>query len=182
EATRARVHEELLKIGADCFEQRRELGEHLARRAIRGLKRSPFSTLVIDGMDGTKLTRGKLLGVSIALGRHLRKHFPAKRLAIVLPAGKAAVVANLATALATKVPVGLNFTAASEAIASAIRLAEIDTAITATPFRDRFPSFPWPSNTVLLDELLPRLKTKILFWWIASILTPHTLLSRWLGL
>jgi len=182
EATRARVHEELLKIGADCFEQRRELGEHLARRAIRGLKRAPFYTVVIDGMDGSKLSRGKLLGLSIALSQYLRKHFSAKRLAIVLPAGKGAVVANLATALANKVPVGLNFTASSDAITCAIRLAEIDTAVTATQFRDRFPNLPWPQNIVLLDELLPKLKMKILFWWIASILIPHTLLSRWLDL
>src|SRR5207302_6412497 len=132
EATIARVHEDLLKLGADCFEQRPELRQHLARRALRGLKRSPFSTLVIDGMDGTKLSRGKLLGLSIALGRHFRKHFPEKRLAIVLPAGKGAVVANLATALANKVPVGLNFTVSSDAISGAIRLAEIDTAVTAT--------------------------------------------------
>src|SRR5437868_6425452 len=69
EATRARVHEELLKVGGDCFEQRRELGAHLARRAIRGLKRSPFSTVVIDGMDSSELSRGRLLGLSIALGR-----------------------------------------------------------------------------------------------------------------
>src|SRR2546421_9139628 len=116
EATRARGHEELVKVGADCFEQRRDLGDHLARRAIRGLKRSPFSTLVIDGMDGTKLSRGKLLGLSIALGRYLRKNFHEKRIAIVLPASKGAVVANLGVALANKVPVGLNFTASSEAI------------------------------------------------------------------
>ena len=182
EATRARVHEDLLKIGADCFEQRHELGQHLARRAIRGLKRSPFSTLIIDGMDGSELSRGKLLALSIALSRYLRKHFPEKRLAIVLPAGKGAVVANLATALANKVPVGLNFTASSDAISSAIRLAEIDTAITAAQFRARFPDFSWPRNIVLLDQLLPKLKTKVLFWWIATILTPHRLLSGWLGL
>src|SRR5437868_13236562 len=129
EATRARVHEELLKIGADCFEQRRELGEHLARRAIRGLKRSPFSTLVIDGMDGSKLSRGRLLGLSIALGRYLRKNSHEKRIAIVLPASKGAVVANLAVALANKIPVGLNFTASADAVASAISHAEIQTAI-----------------------------------------------------
>src|SRR5437868_15043868 len=129
EATRARVHEELLKVGADCFEQRRELGEHLARRAICGLKRSPFSTLVIDGMDGSKLSRGRLLGISIALGRYLRKNSHEKRIAIVLPASKGAVVANLAVALANKIPVGLNFTASADAVASAISHAEIQTAI-----------------------------------------------------
>src|SRR5204862_1624044 len=109
EATIARVHEDLLKLGADCFEQRPELHQHIARRALRGLKRSPFATLVTDGMDGSKLSRGKLLGVSIALSRYLWKIFPDKRIAIVLPASKGAVVANLAVALADKVPVGLNF-------------------------------------------------------------------------
>src|SRR5947207_799194 len=85
EATIARVHEDLLKLGADCFEQRPELHQHIARRALRGLKRSPFATLVTDGMDGSKLSRGKLLGVSIALSRYLWKIFPDKRIAIVLP-------------------------------------------------------------------------------------------------
>ena len=55
-------------------------------------------------------------GVSIALGRYLRKTFPEKRIAIVLPASKGAVIANLAVALADQVPVGLNFTASVEAI------------------------------------------------------------------
>src|SRR5438046_4463428 len=108
EATIARVHEDLLKLGADCFEQRPELHQHIARRALRGLKRSPFATLVTDGMDGSKLNRAKLLGVSIALSRYLRKTFPEKRIAIVLAASKGAGVANLAVALAGTVPVGLD--------------------------------------------------------------------------
>jgi len=182
EATIPRVHEDLLKLGADCFEQRPELRQHLARRALRGLKRSPFSTLVIDGMDGSKMTRGKLLGASIALGRYLRKNFREKRIAIVLPASKGAVVANLAIALADKVPVGLNFTASAEAIASAISRAEIQTAISAKQFLGRLPNLPWPRNIVFLDELLPKLKRQILFWWIAGIVTPSRLLARWLDL
>jgi acyl-[acyl-carrier-protein]-phospholipid O-acyltransferase/long-chain-fatty-acid--[acyl-carrier-protein] ligase len=182
EATRAQVHEDLLKVGADCFEQRPELRDHLARRAIRGLKRHPFSTLVIDGMDGSRLSRGKVLGLAIALSRYLRKNLPEKRVAIVLPAGKAALAANLAASLANKVPVGVNFTASSEAIASAIATAEIQTAISASQFRGRFPNLPWPQQTILLDELLPRLKPSILFWWIAGIVTPSRLLTRWLDL
>ncbi len=182
EATPARVHEDLLKVGADCFEQRPELRDHLARRALGGLKRKPFSTLVIDGTDGSTLSRGKLLGISLALARHLRASFPERRIAIVLPAGKGAVIANLAVALADKIPVGLNFTASTEAITSAIHLAEIETAISAEQFRDRFPQFPWPPNIVLLDQLLPRLKRQILFWWIAGIILPASLLARWLGL
>ncbi len=123
-----------------------------------------------------------MLGAAIALSRHLQKHFPEKRIAIVLPASKGAVVANLATVLADKTPVGLNFTAGVEAVSSAIRLAEIETAITAKAFQNRLPDFPWPNNSVLLDELLPRLKLKILFWWVAAIVTPYFLLARWLSL
>src|SRR5881398_1434438 len=182
QATTPRVHEDLLKLGADCFEQRPELHQHIARRALRGLKRSPFATLVTDGMDGSKLSRGKLLGVSIALSRYLWKIFPDKRIAIVLPASRGAVVANLAVALADKVPVGLNFTASAEAIASAIGRAEIETAISAKQFRGRLPDLPWPRHIVLLDELLPKLRRQILFWWMAGIVTPNFLLARWLGL
>src|SRR5881227_3795926 len=178
EATIARVHEDLLKVGADCFEQRPELNEHLGRRALRGLKRSPFATLVTDGMDRSKLSRGKLLGVSIALSRYLWKTSPEKRIAIVLPASRGAVVANLAVALADKVPVGLNFTASVEAIASAIGRADIETAISAKQFHGRFPDLPWPRHIALLDELLPKLRRQILFWWIAGIITPHFMLAR----
>src|SRR4029079_10637523 len=182
QATTPRVHEDLLKLGADCFEQRPELDQHIARRALRGLKRSPFATLVIDGMDGSKLSRGKLLGVSIALSGYLRKTFPEKRIAIVLPASKGAVVANLAVTLADKVPVGLNFTASADAIASAIDRAEIKTAISARQFHGRLTNLPWPRNIVFLDELLPKLKGQILFWWMAGIVTPNFFLSRLLGL
>src|SRR5438094_7565129 len=133
-------------------------------------------------MDGSKLSRGKLLGVSIALSRYLRKTFREKRIAIVLPASKGAVVANLAVALANKIPVGLNFTASGDAISSAIERAEIQTAISAKQFHGRLSNFPWPPNIVLLDELLPKLKRQILFWWITGVIAPHFLLARLLGL
>src|SRR5438874_5990605 len=133
-------------------------------------------------MDRSKLSRGKLLGVSIALRRYLCRSSPEKRVAIGLPASKGAVVANLAVALADKVPVGLNFTASADAIASAIDRAEIKTAISARQFHGRLTNLPWPRNIVFLDELLPKLRGSILFWWVAGIVTPHFLLARWLGL
>ncbi|MEP7070939.1 MAG: AMP-binding protein [Verrucomicrobiota bacterium] len=180
--TKARVHEDLLKLGADCFELRQELSHHLARRALQGLKRRPFSVAIFDGTDDSVLTRGKLLGIALALGQYLRKRFPEQRLAVVLPASKGAVIANLATALAGKIPVGLNFTSSTEAIASAIRTAELETAITATAFRDRFPQIPWPAHTVLLDQLLPTMKGQILAWWLLGLVLPGRLLCRLLHL
>ncbi len=178
DATIATVREELLKLGENCYRLRPALKRHLAAACVQGLKRSPFSTAIIEGTDGTKLSRGKLLGISVALGRYLRKNFPEKRIAIVLPASKGGVIANLAVLLAGKIPVGLNFTAGRAAIAFAEARAGIRTAISATAFQNRFPEFPWPENVVLLDKLLPEMKRRILFWWIVTLVLPWRLVAR----
>ena len=180
DATIATVREELLKLGEKCYGLRPALKRHLAEACVQGLKRSPFSTAIIDGADGTKLSRGKLLGVSAALGCYLKENFPEERIAILLPASKGGVVANLAVLLAGKIPVGLNFTAGEAAIVFAEKRAGIHTAISATAFQNRFPVFPWPENVVLLDKLLPKLKRNILLWWIASLVLPWRLLARML--
>ena len=64
------------------------LKHHLGAESLRGLKRHPFRTAVIDGFDGTTLSRGKLLGAAIALSRHLKESYDEKRIGIVLPTGK----------------------------------------------------------------------------------------------
>src|SRR5438876_199308 len=109
-ADTATAREELLKLGEFCFSRRPSLDRHLAEECVRGLKRKPFATAVIDGIDHTKLSRAKLLGAAAALSRHLRKEFPDERIAIVLPASKGSMLANLAVTLAGKVPIDLNFT------------------------------------------------------------------------
>src|SRR6202048_699114 len=174
----ATVREELLKLGELCYSRRPSLDRHLAEECVRGLKRRRFSTAVIDGIDQTKLSRAKLLGVAAALSRYLRKEFSDKRMAIVLPAGKGSMVANLAVALAGKVAVDLNFTAGRSANESACKRADLRVAISATPFIERVKDFPWPQRVLKLDELMPRLKSRILFWWMMSISVPTRLLLR----
>src|ERR1700736_5942801 len=142
----ATVREELLKLGEFCYSRRPSLDRHLAEECVRGLKRRRFSTAVTDGIDNSELSRAKLLGAAAALSRFLRKEFSDKRIAIVLPAGKGSMVANLAVALAGKVAVDLNFTA--------------------------------PQRVLKLDELMPKLKAQILFWWMMSIFAPTRLLLR----
>src|SRR3989440_1914514 len=178
----ATVREELLRLGESCYSQRPSLDRHLAEECVRGLKRRRFSTAVIDGIDNSDLSRAKLLGAAAALSRFLRKEFPDKRIAIVLPAGKGSMLANLAVALAGKVAVDLNFTAGRSANESACKRADLRVAISATPFVERVKDFPWPQRVLKLDELMPRLKSKILFWWMMSIFCPARLLIRVLGI
>ncbi|MEY2531090.1 MAG: acyl-[acyl-carrier-protein]-phospholipid O-acyltransferase [Verrucomicrobiota bacterium] len=182
EANIAMVREELLKLGEFCYSRRPSLDRHLAEACVRGLKRRKFSTLVVDGLDHSNLSRGKLLGAAVALSRVLRKQYSDERIAIVLPAGKGAVVANLAVTLAGKVPVDLNFTSGRAAIESSIKRADLRTVISATPFMQRLTDFPWPERVLKLDEIMPLLKTQIFVWWTMSILAPAGLLLRMLSI
>ncbi|HMF81614.1 MAG TPA: AMP-binding protein [Candidatus Acidoferrum sp.] len=174
----ATMREELLKLGEFCFSRRPSLDRHLAEECVRGLKRRRFATAVIEGTDHTRLSRAKLLGAAAALSRHLRKEFSDDRIAIVLPASKGSMVANLAVTLANKVPVDLNFTMGRAANETCCRRANLRVAISATPFIERLKDFPWPERVLKLDELLPRMKRQIIFWWIMSFLVPARLLLR----
>jgi acyl-[acyl-carrier-protein]-phospholipid O-acyltransferase/long-chain-fatty-acid--[acyl-carrier-protein] ligase len=176
----ATVREELLKLGEFCFSRRPSLDRHVAEECVRGLKRRPLATAVIDGMDHSSLSRSKLLGAAAALSRYLSREFHDERIAIVLPASKGSMVANLAVMLANKTPVDLNFTIGRAANESCCRRANLRVAISATPFMQRVKDFPWPERVLKLDELLPHMKHQIILWWIASILLPARLLLRFL--
>ena len=174
----ATVREELLKLGEFCYSRRPAIDRHLAEECVRGLKRRPFATAVIDGLDHSVLSQSKLLGAAAALSRFLRKEFRDERVAIVLPASKGSMLANLAVTLAGRIPVDLNFTIGRAANESCCKRANLRVAISATPFIERVKDFPWPEQILKLDELMPRLKPQILFWWMMSILLPARLLLR----
>ena len=174
----ATVREDLLKLGEFCFSRRPSLNQHLGEACVRGLKRAPTRTHVIDGIDHSKLSRAKVLAAAAALSRYLRKEFSDERIAIVLPAGKGAVIANLAVVLAGKVPADLNFTSGRAAIESSCRRADLRTVISASAFMPRLKDFPWPEHVLKLDELMPRLKPQIIWWLAISILLPARLLLR----
>jgi acyl-[acyl-carrier-protein]-phospholipid O-acyltransferase / long-chain-fatty-acid--[acyl-carrier-protein] ligase len=179
EADIARVREEMLKLGEQCYSQRAVLRGHLAHSCLRGLKRRPFSTAIIDGMDHSTLSRGKLLGVATALARHLRTRCAdQRRIGVVLPPGKGGVVANVAIVLAGKIPVNLNFTSSREAILSAQSQGELKTIISAKAVATRFPEFPWTPEVLHLDQVLPGMKPSILAWWLVSLITPAAMLAR----
>jgi acyl-[acyl-carrier-protein]-phospholipid O-acyltransferase/long-chain-fatty-acid--[acyl-carrier-protein] ligase len=178
----ATVREELLKIGEFCYSRRPVLRGHLARVCLRGLKRNPFQIAITDGLDNTSLSRGKLLGVALALSRSLSRTCPERRIGIVLPAGKGGVVANLAVVLAGKIPVNLNFTSARDSIESAREQAGLSTIITARILAKRLEDFPWTPQVIHLDEILPKVKQAIVGWWLLGLVMPSWALARVLNL
>ncbi len=178
----ATVREELLKLGEFCYGERPILRQHLGRVCLRGLKRKPFRTAVVDGLDDTTLSRGKLLGISAALSRELIRKCPERRIGIVLPPGKGAIIANLAVLLAGKVPVNLNFTSGREAIESATQQAELRTILSARQLAKRLKEFPWTPAVIYLDVALPPLKSAIIRWWLTCLALPWRSLARRFGI
>jgi len=178
----ATIRQLFLVLGEHAYQQRPDLEGHLARACVRGLKRHQFHTAVIDGMDHSQTSCGTILAAAIALSRHLRRRCRGQRIGIVLPPGRAAVVANLAVTLANRVPVNLNFTAGRPSIEAALRIGEVRDCITAHAVVKRLADFPWPMNLLHLDIDLPALKPQIMVWRLIVGVLPAWALSMLLGL
>ncbi len=179
-ANLANYTENLLIAAETAYAARPILKSHLAWEILKGLKKNSRSAEIIDGNDGGHLRFDKLLAAAIVLSKVIRQETQQKRVGIILPPGKGGLLANLATLLAGKVPVNLNFTAGEKAIQSCIAQAGLDKFITADPFVRKMSSFTWPPNKqlVLLDRVLPPLKTRIGLWLVLSkILSPSLLAS-----
>jgi acyl-[acyl-carrier-protein]-phospholipid O-acyltransferase / long-chain-fatty-acid--[acyl-carrier-protein] ligase len=174
----------LLEAAELSFSDRSFLNGSLATALLMGLKKHGSKNRVIDGADDTELRFDKVLASAIAFSKHLIEATNERRIGIVLPPGKAGLIANLAVIFAGKVPVNLNFTAGHEAVKSAIRQSGIDRFITADPFVRKISSFPWPPNRelIFIERVLPTLKKQCQRWYLLSKFLPANVLISMLGL
>ncbi len=178
------VRKALLDLGEIAFSERPELLGNLGRECVRSLARRPWETQVVDCTGkATVVKAGKLLAVSAALSRRLKRNVPDRRVGIVLPPSAGCFIANLAVLLAGKIPVNLNFTAGRAAIEASLRLGEVTTVLSAEAVRAKVPNFPWPEKTLdLRHEILACGKPAIFGWLAATWILPGKLLANLLGL
>jgi acyl-[acyl-carrier-protein]-phospholipid O-acyltransferase / long-chain-fatty-acid--[acyl-carrier-protein] ligase len=181
-ADHGRIRQEFVELSEFCFRTQPELDIHLGRAAVESLKRHQLDDAIVDGANGQRLRRGDLLAISIALSRWIKRHCPGERVALVLPPGVGALVANIAVTLANKAAGNVHLTAGATAFGSAIDGGEISNAISCKSVMKRCGDFSWPERVFQLEELMDELKPKILFWRIASFLMPAQLLCDLLGL
>ena len=184
EASIAQYLQFLLEAFEEAYSLRSLLKGSLAMVLLEGLKKHGSRNKILDGSDDTELRFDKILAAAIAFSKFIAEETDKPRVAIVLPPGKAGLIANLAVLFAGKIPVNLNFTAGHEAIKSCIRQADVDRFITADPFVRKVSSFPWPANRdlVFIERVLPTLKKKIITWAIISKILPTQVLGLLLGL
>ncbi|MCF7667919.1 MAG: AMP-binding protein [Akkermansiaceae bacterium] len=183
-ASIAAYRQALLAAHEEAFSQHELLNQSLAIALLEGLRKHGSKNHIADGADDSELTYDKVLAASLAFSRLIRKETDAPRVAIVLPPGKAGLIANLAVIFAGKIPFNINFTAGPDAVRSAIRQSGIDRMITADPFVRRVPTFPWPPNRdlIFIERAMPTLRKKIILWAIVSKIIPARLLGKILKL
>lgn len=178
--TGERVMESWLDASADAYNRNPILDKSIARLLVEGMRHYSKSEL-IDGMDGSSLPYGKMLGVAMALARYLKDNVKEERLGIILPPGKAGVIANYACILAGIVPVNVNYTSSEAAFESIIRQSGIRHFVTARAFMSKLPQFPWPKGESILhiDKILKGIgMTKIASWVAFSKFAPMAVIAR----
>ena len=106
----------------------------LGRAFIEAAKRRPTAFCMADS-TGQELTFARALTAALLLAGVIRRMTAGQRyVGLLLPASVGGALANVATSLAGKVPVNLNFTAGHDAMAAAIERCGISTILTARSF------------------------------------------------
>src|SRR5258708_10877810 len=174
----AEVRVALMAVGARATAVRRGRREVLGRQFIRSAKLHWGSFCIAD--SGTApLTYGRALVASLLLSRWIRRHTHGQeRIGLLLPASVGGALANIATTLAGKTSVNLNFTAGREAMAAAVARCGIRTVLTSRKFIAGAEIAPIDGMVFLEDVLAgltPFAKTRML---VTAFVLPSWLLSR----
>ena len=175
----SRTPREILEVGTDAADHLPRRGELLHSRFLETAKRRWFSFAMADS-SGKELTYGKALAGSLALARRIRAQCHDERMVgIMLPASVGGVLANVATLLAGKVPVNLNFTAGSEAMAAAVEQCQIRTVLTSRVFLAKA-KVAQPEGAWFLEEVMAEITlVERLGLLIAGLLMPARVIE-WL--
>ncbi|MGD7652922.1 MAG: AMP-binding protein [Verrucomicrobiales bacterium] len=183
-ASAAAWQQSFYEAGEEALSSRPLLNGSLGMALLEGLCKHGSKNLIFDGSDDSELPYAKVLPVAIALSKVIKRETDQPRVAIVLPPGKAGLIANIAVIFAGKIPVNLNFTAGPEAVRSCIRQSGVDRFITADPFVRKVSSFPWPPNRdlILVERVIPNIKKDIIKWAAITKIMPASALGFMLGL
>jgi len=149
----------------------------IPKKWIESAKKQLSKTGIHDALAGD-LSYHRLLVASIALSKDvLQRCLSSNNVGILLPASSGSALMNLATLLAGKAVVNVNFSAAPESIASGLEQAEIKTIYSSKLFIKKLEKkgldLTWTDNVELIymEDLMKSLKAQKLKMLSLLILT-----------
>jgi acyl-[acyl-carrier-protein]-phospholipid O-acyltransferase / long-chain-fatty-acid--[acyl-carrier-protein] ligase len=175
------VRTAVAELAAEAFDHRRGAQVLLHRAFVRTAKKMWHKQCIADS-TGAKMTYGRLLIASTLLSKRIRALAKDdEHVGLLLPPSAGGAVANIATLLAGKVPVNLNYTTSEDIIRSAMEQCGIRRVLTSRKFveKAKLPNMP---EMVILEDI-----TSVITKWqktwqaVVSYITPHRLLSFFYG-
>jgi acyl-[acyl-carrier-protein]-phospholipid O-acyltransferase/long-chain-fatty-acid--[acyl-carrier-protein] ligase len=168
----------MLELGCEVAIERYPVNENLGRQFIRTAKRRWRSFCMADS-TGQQLTFGRALVASLLLAGWIRRHAGNEtHVGLLLPASVGGALANVATTLAGKVSVNLNFTTGHDGMMAAASRCQIKTILTSRAFVAKASITPIDGMVFLEDILRQTTRGARLRTLIAAYLLPAGLLAR----
>ena len=141
----------IMELGTEAMRHRRP-GTDLLHLAFADAARRYWRRFAMADSTGQSLTYGRTLVSALALGRAIARRTQGEEMVgLLLPASAAGVLANLATLMAGRIPVNLNFTIGAEAMNAAIDQCGIRTILTSRRFLSKASLAERPGMVFLED-------------------------------
>lgn len=152
----------------DGFEKRKgDISIHenstILNEALKTLQNNPKEPLFWDNTLGTS-NKSSLLLKAYVLAELIKTKTTQKHIGIMLPAVQSTPLLLVATYLAQKIPVMLNWTVGNHALQQCVEKAELDCILTASSFYDKVSEKIAPETSKLfcfLDKEVPKMSTSI---------------------
>ena len=152
---------------------------------IETVKRNPLKMALADTMS-EPLSSFKLLSAAMLFSKRIRRQSPEQNIGLLLPTSGAGIITNMAGLLAGKTLVNLNYTASSQAFASALQQAGIRTVYSSRRFLDKlskrgldFSQLLQSVEVVMLEDLKQSIgKVEMIATWLSARLLPTWLLQK----
>jgi len=172
------VRQAVQELGSDVTALRFDREELLHLHVMRTAKRK-WRRFCMGDSTGKELTYGHTLIGALLLSRWIRERCRGEQMVgLILPASVGGALANLATMLAGKVPVNVNFTAGRDGMAGAIEQCDIRTIITSRLFLAKAKLEALPGMVFIEDALKSITRAQRLRMALTARLLPVRLLAR----
>lgn len=168
----------VMELSVHAVQYRQSAKNLLHSRFIQTAKKRWSSLCLIDSL-GKELTYSKTLIGSMLLANWIKKNCADENMiGLLLPSTVPGAIANIASHLAGKVPVNLNFTAGTETMQSAVKQCEIKTIITSKLFITKA-KLEEMEGMVFLEDVMKSISiTKKTLAAMTAYLLPSAMLIR----
>ncbi len=167
------VRNRVMELGAEAFPHRLSDQLTLSEAFWKEARKHPGAFCVADS-GGKAMNYSATLTASVALSPKLKALVGAsKNVGVLIPPSVGGVLVNVALSILHKVPVNLNYTTSSEALASIVNQCEMKWIITSKKFLEKT-KIEVPGKVIYIEDCVQSMNTKDqVMAFIKSLLAPR---------